>query len=118
MPRINYTSSDGIHYTRTGFADADTGNPLENPVDFGTIMKFGSPWGESEWNDLVGYFMIVGSSYYQGLWRYSNISNQYNLIYNLTNAYQEAVYGNKCYFGTNYNDTTGVVMRRYFTKYN
>ena len=55
---IQYTSYDGITYTR----DDTTGNP----VDFGTVVKPGT-----QWNDNLGYFMKVGSTSFTGLYKYS-----------------------------------------------
>lgn len=66
--RIQYSSSDGQNYTRTTFENQ--GTVLENPVDMTTIVQFGNRYGEAEWNDAIGYFMIVGISLYQGIYTY------------------------------------------------
>ena len=55
---INYTSTDGITYTRN--------TTITNPVDLGTAVK-----SYHEWNDNLGYFMKIGSSSFTGLYKYS-----------------------------------------------
>ena len=55
---INYTSTDGITYTRS--------TTITNPVDLGTAVK-----SYHEWNDNLGYFMKIGSSSFTGLYKYS-----------------------------------------------
>lgn len=57
--RIQYTSSDGITYTRT-----DT---TGNPVDFGTEIYYEMP---EYWNDSIGKFIQVGGSTFEGLFNY------------------------------------------------
>lgn len=66
---IQYTSEDGITYTRTD----NTGNP----VDFGAELY--CPYAE-EWNDAVGYFIQISSidfegifEYKDGIWEYAKI---------------------------------------------
>lgn len=60
--RIQYTSSDGITYTRT-----DT---TGNPVDFGTEIYY----AHSEmWNDDIGKFIQIGSSTFEGLYECLNV---------------------------------------------
>ena len=61
--RIEYTSSDGITYTRT-----DT---IGNPVDFGTEIYYKD---EERWNDAIGKFIQIRGSTFEGLFRYSNSS--------------------------------------------
>ena len=58
--RIEYTSSDGITYTRT-----DT---TGNPVDFGTEIYYGMT---EMWNDAIGKFIQIGGSTFEGLYKYS-----------------------------------------------
>ena len=58
--RIQYTSSDGITYTRT-----DT---TGNPVDFGTKIYYEN---SEMWNDAIGKFIEVSSSSFTGLYKYS-----------------------------------------------
>ncbi len=58
--RIQYTSSDGITYTRT-----DT---TGNPVDFGTEIYYGMA---ENWNDAIGKFIQVGGNVFEGLFEYS-----------------------------------------------
>ena len=54
--RIEYTSSDGITYTRT-----DT---TGNPVDFGTEIYY--EWTDM-WNDAIGKFIQISGMYFDGL---------------------------------------------------
>ena len=56
---INYTSTDGITYTRS--------TTITNPVDLGTVVK-----SYYEWNDNLGYFMQVSSSSFTGLYKYNS----------------------------------------------
>lgn len=55
--RIQYTSSDGITYTRT-----DT---TGNPVDFGTEIYYERT---EMWNDAIGKFIQVGGNVFEGLY--------------------------------------------------
>ena len=57
--RINYTSSDGITYTRT-----DT---TGNPVDFGTEIYYGMP---DMWNDAIGHFIQASTLSFPGIFTY------------------------------------------------
>lgn len=59
--RIMYESSDGITYTRTDI----TGNP----VDFGTEIYY--EYAEM-WNDVIGKFIQVGGSTFEGLYEYND----------------------------------------------
>lgn len=61
--RIQYTSSDGITYTRT-----DT---TGNPVDFGTEIRYAYL---EMWNDAIGKFIQVNGSTFEGLYKYSDSS--------------------------------------------
>ena len=61
--RIEYTSEDGITYTRT---DA-TGNP----VDFGTEIYYEMT---EMWNDAIGKFIQIGGSTFEGLYEYRDSS--------------------------------------------
>lgn len=56
--RIEYTSTDGITYTRT-----DT---TGNPVDFGTEIYYEMT---EMWNDAIGKFIQVGGSTFDGLYK-------------------------------------------------
>ncbi len=58
--RIEYTSSDGITYTRT-----DT---TGNPVDFGTEIYYERP---ERWNDAIGKFIQIGGNVFEGLFTYN-----------------------------------------------
>lgn len=57
--RIEYTSSDGITYTRT-----DT---TGNPVDFGTEIYYERA---ERWNDAIGKFIQIGGNKFEGLFNY------------------------------------------------
>ena len=68
--RIEYTSEDGITYTRT-----DT---TGNPVDFGTEIYYEMP---EMWNDAIGKFIQASSLNFDGIfqykdnhWNYANIN--------------------------------------------
>lgn len=68
--RIEYTSEDGITYTRT-----DT---TGNPVDFGTEIKYDRP---EMWNNAIGKFIQASSLNFDGIfqykdnhWNYANIN--------------------------------------------
>lgn len=65
--RIQYTSSDGITYTRT-----DGGEELQ---EFGTTIKWIS--GGDPFNSIIGNFMKIGGMVFEGLYQYSN--NSYSL---------------------------------------
>lgn len=69
MIRVQYSSSDGITYTRTRF-EGDNGE-LTNPVDLGTEIHCEM---QEEWNDNFGYFMQVGGNVFEGLFEYGNIT--------------------------------------------
>ena len=57
--RVQYTSQDGITYTRT-----DGGEELQ---EFGTTIK----WGNYEpFNSVIGNFMKIGGNVYEGLYEY------------------------------------------------
>lgn len=64
MIRVNYTSTDGITYTRTRFqgGSGDLTNPVEIPA-----CKVYNP---EEWNDNLGYFMQIGGMNFNGLYKY------------------------------------------------
>ena len=59
--RIQYTSSDGITYTRT-----DT---TGNPVDFGTKIYYEN---SEMWNNAIGKFIQTGGMYFDGLYDFRN----------------------------------------------
>ena len=66
MIRVNYTSSDGVTYTRDEFM-GNSGD-LTNPVDLGTTIHCEM---SEEWNDMLGYFMRIGGMNFDGLFEYS-----------------------------------------------
>ena len=65
---IQYTSNDGINYTRT--------DSVGNPVDFGVKLKFGSRWGSATWNNNLGYFIKVNQANFAGLYEYKQKSDK------------------------------------------
>ena len=72
--RIEYTSSDGITYTRTD----NTGNP----VDFGTEIYYEMT---EMWNDAIGKFIQVGGNTFEGLFEYKQYidKNSYDCLTNI-----------------------------------
>ena len=58
--RVQYTSQDGITYTRT-----DGGEELQ---EFGVTIKWES-WGDP-FNSIIGNFMKIGGNYFEGLYNY------------------------------------------------
>lgn len=64
--RIEYTSEDGITYTRT-----DT---TGNPVDFGTEIYYEMP---EMWNNAIGKFIQAGSINFEGIFQYKDNSWSY-----------------------------------------
>lgn len=70
MIRVEYTSTDGITYTRNTF-EGDSGE-LSNPVDLGTVIHCEM---QEEWNDILGYFMQVGGNIFEGLFEYKSYTD-------------------------------------------
>ena len=60
MIRVEYTSQDGITYTRT-----DGGEELQ---EFGTTIKWES--GGNPFNSVIGNFMKIGGKHFDGLYEY------------------------------------------------
>ena len=60
MIRVQYTSNDGITYTRT-----DGGEELQ---EFGTTIKWANEMGS--FNSVIGNFMKIGGNYFDGLYEY------------------------------------------------
>ena len=85
---VQYTSSDGITYTRT-----DGGEEL---VEFGTAIKWESFFGP--FNSIIGNFMKIGENYFGGLYEYK--SNEYVMTKNQLNATPDYVY-EKTFYGKN-----------------
>lgn len=84
---IQYTSTDGISYTRT--------TEVTNPVDLGTIVNV---YSSDEWNDNFGYFMRIGGNTFEGLYKYDG--TQYNIAETQLNATEDDVY-KKVFYGNN-----------------
>nr|DAO22935.1 MAG TPA: hypothetical protein [Caudoviricetes sp.] len=61
MIRVEYTSTDGITYTRTRM-QGNNGD-LTNPVELPTTCKV-----ERGWNDNLGYFMQTGGMNFNGMY--------------------------------------------------
>lgn len=81
---IQYTSSDGITYTRT-----DTNG---NPVDFGTEIYYEMT---EYWNDVIGKFIQIGVNVFEGLYKYSDSS--WILAPTQLSAIADYVYGKEFY---------------------
>ena len=77
--RIQYTSTDGITYTRT-----DSG---EETIDFGTDIYY---YDTEMWNDVIGYFIQVDASTFEGLYEYRQYSSGHlvDCAKNLSTDYQ------------------------------
>ena len=84
---VQYTSSDGITYTRT-----DGGEELQ---EFGVTIKY-EPM--RPWNDVLGNFMKIGGNIFDGLFEYK--SNEYVMTKNQLNATPDYVY-EKTFYGKN-----------------
>ena len=91
MIRVQYSSSDGITYTRTRFS-GDSGD-LTNPVDLGTVIQY-EPMG-GEWDDTLGYFMQTGESVFEGVYSYEDSS--WVVAPNQLTAIAENIYNAKAY---------------------
>lgn len=86
MIRVQYSSSDGITYTRTRFS-GDSGD-LTNPVDLGTSVGV---YMSEEWNDNLGYFMQIGGMTFDGLYEYKTLTKLDNCI-TLTDVLDNVLY--------------------------
>lgn len=72
--RIQYESQDGITYTRTTFRNPE-GDVTGNELDFGVEIYYEED--EEIWNDVIGEFIQVGGSYFEGLYEYQlNLENK------------------------------------------
>lgn len=71
---IEYTSSDGITYTRT--------TEIVNPVDCGTLV---TPYERGGWNSNFGFFMKVDGASFDGLYQYGEQTDK-NLVSVLNNS--------------------------------
>lgn len=81
MIRTEYTSEDGITYTRTTF-QGDSGD-LTNPVEVPACKLYRA----EQWNDNMGYFMQTGGMYFEGLYEYKlNVNTGDIQLYDLTSA--------------------------------
>ena len=85
--RVQYTSSDGITYTRT-----DGGEELQ---EFGVVIKY-EPM--EPWNNIIGNFMKIGGNYFDGMYEYK--SNEYVMTKNQLNATSDYVY-KQSFYGKN-----------------
>ena len=94
--RIEYESQDGITYTRTEFMKNEE-EISGNEMDFGTLIKFGSRWGMSEFNPAISKFIITGALVFDGLFQY-NSTNFIILPNTGLNANSESVF-NTTFFG-------------------
>lgn len=66
MIQVRYTSTDGITYTKTS---GDSIVTFEEPIKC---------YYEEEWNDMFGYFMKVGGTYFEGLYECTDESSSGN----------------------------------------
>ena len=87
MVRVQYTSSDGITYTRT-----DGGEELQ---EFGTVIKY-EPMGP--WNNVIGNFMKIGGNHFEGIYTYKN--NSWGLAPTQLTATSDYVY-KQLFYGKN-----------------
>ena len=87
MVRVEYTSQDGITYTRT-----DGGEELQ---EFGVVIKY-EPM--EPWNNIIGNFMKIGGNYFDGMYEYK--SNEYVMTKNQLNATSDYVY-KQSFYGKN-----------------
>ena len=85
--RVEYTSQDGITYTRT-----DGGEELQ---EFGTTIKYEPT---IPLNDVIGNFMKIKGNYFEGMYEYK--SNEYVMTKNQLNATPDYVY-EKEFYGKN-----------------
>ena len=86
--RVQYTSSDGITYTRT-----DGGEELQ---EFGTTIQWDS--GMESFNSVIGNFMKIGGNYFEGMYEYK--SNEYVMTKNQLDTTPDYVY-EKTFYGKN-----------------
>ena len=88
MVRVQYTSSDGITYTRT-----DGGEELQ---EFGTVIKY-EPM--EPWNNVIGNFMKIGGNHFEGIYTYKN--NSWQLAPTQLTATSDYVYEQLLFYGKN-----------------
>lgn len=77
--RVNYSSSDGITYTRSSMSGDGVTIDGSN-VDFGMEIKY---YSSEYWNDNIGYFIQTGGSTFEGLYKCSEVGLLNNFIVNL-----------------------------------
>ena len=77
MIMVEYSSDDGITYTRTRFEN-DNGD-LTNPVDLGTNVIVENA---EEWSDIIGQFILVGGNIFEGLFNYKTVDTDNQLTLN------------------------------------
>lgn len=92
--RIEYTSSDGLTYTRTRF-QKNQEDVSGNVMDFGTVIMFGSRWGEPTWDDRIGDFVKAGTTLFEGMYKYNGMN--YNWANTGLNTLSDDVYKGKFY---------------------
>lgn len=70
--RIQYTSSDGINFTRTDGGD--------EYIDFGcNVFSEAVMYGE-EWNELLGYFIRTGGYDFGGVYQYGAVTDKQKIV--------------------------------------
>lgn len=84
MIRVEYTSQDGITYTRT-----DGGEELQ---EFGTTIKWND--GMGSFNTVIGNFMKIGGNYFGGMYEYGNYldSNYHSSFININSIIKDGNY--------------------------
>ena len=91
---IQYTSSDGITYTRTTFTKG--GNPIiGNTVEFETSVQFYEVSGWVEWNPITSNFIKADLTNFEGLFQYSG--NNFSKLNSQLSAISEQVWRDKFY---------------------
>ena len=86
--RVEYTSSDGITYTRI--------DGREELQEFGTVIKY-EPMGP--WNNVIGNFMKIGGNHFEGIYTYKN--NSWQLAPTQLTATSGYVYEQLLFYGKN-----------------
>lgn len=69
---IQYSSDDGITYTRTKL-QGPNGSVSGDSLDFGQEIKYGDP---SSWNDSIGKFIKVDGCFFEGFFDYGFETNE------------------------------------------
>ena len=87
--KIEYSSQDGITYTRTQFRKNEE-EISGDEMDFGLTIKFDSRWSSAQWDDRIGYFTQTRNVAFDGLYQY--IDNSYDLAKTQFTVDKDVVY--------------------------